>query len=230
MGATDRARGAARMLCTTACYDKLSDYRKANRVELAAAEAQAIRQAEQFIAGLPPGADADAFRSRALDAAWRAALAYRPERRVPFASWTEIRVRYALKDEARKQDLLSEPRRRALRGDAAGPRPFELPPLSLDASIAEAAEAHLPWDPAPPLGPEDQAVELELAAQLRDALSRLPARDREVLYLRFWEGWTYAEIGRHLGVVTSRAAEIVEAARHHLHQLLLAAGFDPSAP
>ena len=52
---------------------------------------------------------------------------------------------------------------------------------------------------------EDQGFsEREARAIVMPAMSELPERDRRVLYLRFFEGLTQAEIGEELGVGRSR--------------------------
>jgi RNA polymerase sigma-B factor len=51
------------------------------------------------------------------------------------------------------------------------------------------------------LGGEDPRYEqVEAGASLAEAMARLPERDRLVLYLRFWEGQSQAEIAARLGV------------------------------
>jgi RNA polymerase sigma-70 factor (ECF subfamily) len=47
--------------------------------------------------------------------------------------------------------------------------------------------------------PPERAERQERALRLAEALARLPDAQREALVLQHWQGWSIAEIGRHLG-------------------------------
>lgn len=70
----------------------------------------------------------------------------------------------------------------------------------------------------------DPAVARERAAAVRAALARLPASQREVIYLRQYEQMTYAEIAAALGTsegaVRLRAFRVYEKLREELAPLL----------
>lgn len=52
-------------------------------------------------------------------------------------------------------------------------------------------------------GPVDQAEASELAENLRIALAKLPSKEAEAFYLKNFEGFSYRQIGKQLGVKTS---------------------------
>src|SRR4051794_2647304 len=103
----------------TVAYDSLTTFYAAHRFEIDKAVARSLAKAGRLAGQLPPGLDADAFRGEAAFAVWLAALAYRPEVGVPFASWAAFVVNYALLQERRRQDWVTERRRRLLRSGQA---------------------------------------------------------------------------------------------------------------
>jgi RNA polymerase sigma-70 factor, ECF subfamily len=58
------------------------------------------------------------------------------------------------------------------------------------------------------------------AEEMRDAIERLPARDREVLRLVMWEGLSHREAGRVLGCSPNAIAQRLHAARERLRAAL----------
>lgn len=60
----------------------------------------------------------------------------------------------------------------------------------------------------------------EAAAHVTDAVSRLPARDRDALLLSCWEGLTPEQIGAVLGIRPGAARVRLHRARQRLRQLL----------
>jgi RNA polymerase sigma factor (sigma-70 family) len=68
--------------------------------------------------------------------------------------------------------------------------------------------------------PSQSAESLEEAAQLRVALSELKPDERELLHLRFFQGWDVSEIARQLGVTPAcarkRLARTIELLRARL--------------
>jgi RNA polymerase sigma-70 factor (ECF subfamily) len=81
-----------------------------------------------------------------------------------------------------------------------------------------------PLDPANELAgeksPIHEAESAELAAELRWAIGQLPARSAEAFCLHELEDWSYAEIGRHLGLSVSAVGVLVHRARQKLRKLL----------
>ncbi|MDY7090311.1 MAG: sigma-70 family RNA polymerase sigma factor [Actinomycetota bacterium] len=71
------------------------------------------------------------------------------------------------------------------------------------------------------------------ALVLRAALDRLPARLREIVRLRFWEGRTQSEIGAVLGLSQMHVSRLLARALHLLHDGLTSpanAGGNPARP
>jgi RNA polymerase sigma-70 factor (ECF subfamily) len=58
---------------------------------------------------------------------------------------------------------------------------------------------------------------------VRRALARLPARDAELLMLKYTEDWNYHQIAAHLGVSHSAVEARLHRARHRLREELAAA-------
>jgi RNA polymerase sigma-70 factor (ECF subfamily) len=77
-------------------------------------------------------------------------------------------------------------------------------------------------DPADPGLPAPDRV---LRDEVRSAVGRLPPRQREVLVLKVYEGWTFAEIGRALGIAIGTAkATFFQAVTGLRGRLSIAAG------
>ncbi|MGA9076926.1 MAG: sigma-70 family RNA polymerase sigma factor [Acidimicrobiales bacterium] len=68
--------------------------------------------------------------------------------------------------------------------------------------------------------PEAAAVESEEVAALRHAVDELPERQRHVITLHLFEGFTFEQIGLQLGVTASRVCQIEAAAIRTLRELL----------
>ncbi len=77
--------------------------------------------------------------------------------------------------------------------------------------------------PAPGADPSDVVL-------VRDALSRLPVADQEILMLSSWEGLAPAELAQVLGVSANAASVRLHRARGRLRAMLLAAPVQLSAP
>jgi RNA polymerase sigma-70 factor (ECF subfamily) len=91
---------------------------------------------------------------------------------------------------------------------------------------------HLSLDEAPihdgpSADPEAVAQERELASRLRDALTRLPAREASVFCLRFFDDLPYEQIARALGITEGAAATALHKARTRLEAILLATIQEP---
>lgn len=74
--------------------------------------------------------------------------------------------------------------------------------------------------------PLARLVEGEDAEALRKALATLPARDRMLLRMLYWEGFTYAEAARVLGVAEGSVSPLLQRAREALKSEM--ARTDPS--
>lgn len=210
-------------MIATVTYGSLASFYEAHHGEIHTALVRARDEADRLVRRLPCGLDEDAFRGEAALAVWLAALAYRPEPGVPFASWAAIMVEYALRQERRQQDWVSERRRRLLCAGLLEVSTADLRPTSLEAWFGRTGEASPPWEEDWRPGPEAQVLECEGAAYILEQVLTLPRRDREVLLLRFWGERTLAEIGDHLGVSTARAGQIVQAALLQLRRCFVAA-------
>jgi RNA polymerase sigma factor (sigma-70 family) len=197
-------------------YDSLPRFYAAHRPEIDAAVDAAERRAGQWVRGLPPGADTDAFLGEAAAAVWMAALRYRPEIGVPFDKWAALEVEHALRRQARQQDWLGERRRRALRGGSLEALPSDLTPVSLDSIIGLGLE---PLDLREP-GPEQRVLELFRKDGIQRAILTLPPREAEILIQRYWQGSNLAEIAVRFGVSTARAGQLVQQAQARVRRLL----------
>jgi RNA polymerase sigma-70 factor (ECF subfamily) len=62
----------------------------------------------------------------------------------------------------------------------------------------------------------------ERRALVRQALGQIPARDRELLMLKYTEGWNYHEIASHVGASHSAVEARLHRARRRLRQELAA--------
>ena len=67
---------------------------------------------------------------------------------------------------------------------------------------------------------DDPADDMHHSEQLRDALGRLPERDREVLQLQAWEGLTADEIAQVLEISEAAVWKRLQRARDRLVELL----------
>lgn len=215
-------------MIATVTYDSLPAFYKAHHGEIDRAVIRARDAADRLVRRLPCGLDGDAFRGEAALAVWLAALAYRPEPGVPFASWAAITVEYALLQERRRQDWVSERRRRLLGDGLTDVCARDLRPQSLDEWFGRNGEGRSRWEEDRRPGPEAQVLRCAGAAYILGQALALPRRDRDVLLLRFWGERTLAEIGVYLGVSPARAGQIVQAALLQLRRGFDVAGVCPT--
>lgn len=87
-------------------------------------------------------------------------------------------------------------------------------------------EELLPWHPlasdvAPP---EESVIEGESRAQVRRLLQSLPAEDRQVVALRYWQDLSYTEIAEITGATESSVKSRLHRARANLAQQVLLQG------
>jgi len=72
-------------------------------------------------------------------------------------------------------------------------------------------------------GPAESVVAAEKQEQVQDALRQLNELDRQILMLKYTEGWTYRQLSEHLGVKEDTVEYRLMKARKNLRRLL--AGF-----
>jgi RNA polymerase sigma-70 factor, ECF subfamily len=82
--------------------------------------------------------------------------------------------------------------------------------------------AALAEEPAPPIAPESQRLELERA------ITSLPDGYREVFVLHDLEGYTHEEIGERLGIVPGTSKSQLAKARRALREALARASHTPT--
>jgi RNA polymerase sigma-70 factor (ECF subfamily) len=94
---------------------------------------------------------------------------------------------------------------------------------SLEAAL-EASSRHLErWLAADSqTSPSAQAQFNEQALQLAEALEKLPEAQRQALILQHWQGWSLAEIGRHMHRSPAAVAGLVKRGLRQLRLLLQA--------
>ena len=78
--------------------------------------------------------------------------------------------------------------------------------------------------------PLDWLVRDERSGLVRQALARLPARDTEVLLLKYLEGWDYRRLAEHLGTTESAIEARLHRARKRLRGELAAENRDEDEP
>jgi len=70
---------------------------------------------------------------------------------------------------------------------------------SMPLSVEESSARLESWLAAEQSTPSQQADRLEQSLRLADALAALPEAQREAVVLRHWQGWSLADVSRHLG-------------------------------
>jgi RNA polymerase sigma factor for flagellar operon FliA len=149
-------------------------------------------------------------------------------RGVPFAGFAAMRIRGAILDGLRAADTLSRGDRKRAKADSEPTAPrIVSSDEEVDAAVAEQDDA------------SDILQREEMMEELREALDKLPQRDRYILSRHFFDDVPMRAIGLELGVTESRISQIVSAAmgrlRHHFGIALLprkksAARSTPSRP
>jgi len=87
---------------------------------------------------------------------------------------------------------------------------------SLEGSLEHSSVRLLGWLASDQPSPSQQAIFNEEAVRLAEALAVLPELQREALVLKHCEGWSLADIGRHLGRSPAAVASLL---RRGLKQL-----------
>lgn len=170
-----------------------------------------------------------------------------------FAQYAEIRIRGAVLDELRRNDLFSRGMRRKARRYqevkkqlehrlGATPTTVEIagamqvsvdeveqmrqqaqPMHFLEVESLEISSDQHPTKPGGDLNPYDSTRRQELKDKVRDALEALPERERMILRLYYFEDVTMRRIGELLGLSESRICQIHRKACSTLKMTL---GFD----
>ncbi|MEN6405535.1 MAG: sigma-70 family RNA polymerase sigma factor [Thermoguttaceae bacterium] len=81
---------------------------------------------------------------------------------------------------------------------------------------------------ARPSDPLDWLLNEERRGHVREALSRLSERDREILLLKYTEDWSYRALAEHLGVSESAVETRLHRARQRLRTELAARNVTPA--
>ena len=68
--------------------------------------------------------------------------------------------------------------------------------------------------------PSQQAERQEQLLRLAEAMEQLAEAQREALVLQYWQGWSLAQIGEHLGRSVEAVAGLLKRGLKHLRQLL----------
>jgi RNA polymerase sigma-70 factor, ECF subfamily len=90
----------------------------------------------------------------------------------------------------------------------------------LDAAAAESASRLEAWLAAEQSSPSERAQREEEAVRLAQALTTLPEAQREVVLLRHCQGWSLADISRHVGRSPSAVAGLLHRGLQHLRTQL----------
>ena len=169
-----------------------------------------------------------------------------PSRSDAFETFAEFRIKGAMLDELRHLDSLSRTMRRHY-GDVReatkklesvlGREPTEDEIASeLDMSLEEYRELVTKFDghtvssldeidtervAAEGASPDEEAATCEMRAKIAEAIEKLPARQRQVLWLYYFEEMSLRAIGNLLGVTESRICQIHSEATKALRRQLL---------
>ncbi len=209
---------------------------------------------QRVSASLPPHVSREDLESYGLVGLLEALKRYDPSTGVRFETFAWHRIRGAVLDHLRSLDLAArtdrqrarqieraherlagrlgrEPTREELAGevgvsaevlDAELARLRDLVVTSFEDLVYRASTSDAPH---PEEGPEEVAERRELVDALRRALGRLSERERMVLGLYYYEGFTLAEIGGLLDLTESRVCQIQAAALLRLRTFLVQEGF-----
>jgi RNA polymerase sigma-70 factor (ECF subfamily) len=95
---------------------------------------------------------------------------------------------------------------------------------SLEASIDSSSVRLRSWLAADQSSPSERAIREEEVLGLADALASLPQEEQDLLILRHWHGWSFAEISRHLGAAPSTMSRLYRRALGQLRGKLKSLG------
>lgn len=135
-----------------------------------------------------------------------------------FESYARIRIRGAILDELRTQDWL--PRR--ARWAALGKRPTtEDAPIAVvgleDLGAGERGNSFIDEEAK---DPSEQLEEHQGGRQLAEAIEKLPARERTIVRMHYFQGARFKDIGEVLGVSEPRVSQLHSRAMGQLKKIL----------
>lgn len=192
----------------------------------------ARRLARKIARRVPLVVRRDDLESAALLGLTEAANRYDPTRGEPFVAYAAKRVRGAVLDELRKNDILTRRGREGARRLADASRAVEAQvgrpatpqeiATHLGIKLEEVEEARARLQPTlVPLdenrdipknsvfaAPDEQVAEKERKAAVMVALKTLGERDLQILSMYFQDGLTLKEIGQIMGVSESRVSQL----------------------
>jgi RNA polymerase sigma-70 factor, ECF subfamily len=91
---------------------------------------------------------------------------------------------------------------------------------SLEQSLEHSSARLDAWLASKHSSPSHRAKRNEQSARLVQALASLPVAQREALLLKHCQGWSLAEIGRHLGRTPTAVASLIQRGLHRLRDHL----------
>jgi RNA polymerase sigma-70 factor (ECF subfamily) len=90
----------------------------------------------------------------------------------------------------------------------------------LEQALADSSSRLEAWLAAEQSSPSQRAERNEEVLRLAEALEQLPEAQREALVLQHWQGWSLAQIGRHLGRSPEAVAGLIKRGLKQLRVLL----------
>lgn len=177
-------------------------------------EAEAVEQYKPFVwknARKFAGSKEDLFEDFLQEGLFAVAVAFRtwsPDGGANFLTWIHEPVRHAML-RVLKKDHAVRPRS-GKNGGKAKMIPLDAPLVERDVDQEHHGYESSLRDllTASDSSPEEQFLRKEQGAPLAKAVSRLPARERQIIRMRFVEGKTLAEIGLAFGISRERVRQL----------------------
>ena len=91
---------------------------------------------------------------------------------------------------------------------------------SLEAALGQSSARLDAWVAAEQSSPSQRAEREEDALRLASALAALPDAQRDALVLQYWQGWSLAQIGEHMGRSPAAVAGLLKRGLKQLRVLL----------
>lgn len=190
----------------------------------------ALGVARKMAARFPPHVCREDIESAAIVGLVEAAGRYDFDRAEPFFAYATKRVRGAVMDELRKDDILSRRNRKKVKRVFAAKEALQLR-LGREAALLEIADelgikvsevekvrvwqtaSWQPLDdaqhPTSSESPYARLVEVEKAATVNRVLNLLPPRDRRIVWMYFRDNLTMAVIAKKMGLTEGRISQII---------------------
>jgi len=221
---------------TTAVQNAHDSRRERILAHTALAKGIALRLAGR----VPKSVEMDDLIAAAMLGLIDAADRYDQSRGIPFEAYSRRRIQGAVLDALRAEDHLTRRERRAGREADRAEERMRMK-LKRELTVEEAhqarrgvprtlphAQTFVPIEDADD-GTFDRSLDAfarlstaEDIGRLRDAIARLPERQRQILALYYEEELTYREIGSILGVTESRICQILRGVQRKLKEQLAA--------